>query len=132
MIWVKRGAMTTATFLALVVLFVAVRGLPADAGAAPREIAIVVRHMAFYVDGDFERANPRLRFRAGERVRLMLRNEEVGMRHNFAVPAWDLATPELNGQSTATIDFVVPDSRGRHDYVCTPHSALMRGSVEIQ
>lgn len=132
MIWVKRGAITTVTFLAIVATLVALRWLPVDAGQPPREIVLVVRDMSFYIDGQFERANPPLQLRAGERVQIVLRNEEVGMRHNFAVPAWNLATAELNGEGSTTFEFVVPDASGRQEYVCAPHSALMRGTIEIR
>lgn len=134
MVWVKRGAITTVTFIALVAMIVTLKWGPLDAGASQpgRQVVLVVRHMAFYIEGDFERANPPLEFRAGERVRLVLRNEEVGMRHNFSVPAWDVATTELNGEGSTRLEFVVPKTAGRQEYVCTPHAAMMRGTIEIR
>jgi plastocyanin len=132
MVWVKRGAITTAAFATLVAIFVAVGWLRVDAGAPAREVVLVIRDMSFYVEGQFDTANPPLRFRAGERVRLVLRNEEIGMRHNFAVPAWEVSTTELNGQGKTDLEFEVPRKPGRHEYICTPHSALMRGTIEIQ
>jgi plastocyanin len=134
--WVKRGAVTV---LALTLGFVVLRWLPLNAGdgaagsqGAVTEVVLVARDMAFYRDGDFESANPPLRFAAGARVRLVLRNEEPGMKHNFAVPALDVATRDLNGEGVARVEFAVPDRKGRLAYECTPHSLMMRGTIEIR
>jgi hypothetical protein len=120
------------SFLALVALFVTLRWGPVDAGAPNRELVLVVREMSFYIDGRFDEPNPALTFRAGERVRLVLRNEEIGMRHNFAVPAWGVSSEEINGKGTTRVEFVVPRESARPEYVCTPHVAMMRGTIEIQ
>jgi plastocyanin len=131
MAWVKRGAITTFSILLLAVLFIGMKWGQVDAGAPPREVVLVVRDMTFYADGRFDAANPALKLRAGERVRLVLRNEDPGMRHNFSVPAWDVATRELNGEGATSVDFVVPRTRGTHEYVCSPHALMMRGVIEI-
>ena len=133
--WMTRGAVTV---LVLTLGFVAFRWLPLSAGDAGArsggvvEVVLVARDMAFYRDGDFTRPNPPLRFDAGTRVRLVLRNEEPGMTHNFAVPAWDVYTRELTGKGTTRVEFAVPDKKGRQAYECTPHSVLMRGNIEIR
>lgn len=129
--WVQRGAVTV---LALTLGLVALRRLPVDAGryGAVTEVVLVAREMAFYRDGDFDTPNPPLHFEAGARVRLVLRNEDPGMKHNFAVPAWDVATRELNGEGVAHVEFVVPDRKGQQAYECTPHARMMRGTIEIR
>src|SRR5687767_300183 len=58
-------------------------------GPAAREIHIVARDMTFYVDGRPE-ANPALRVRRGEHVRVVFRNEDAGMKHDFVIPDWDV------------------------------------------
>ena len=129
--WVQRGAVTV---LALTLGLVALRWLPVDAGRSGSviEVVLVAREMAFYRDGDFDTPNPPLLFEAGSRVRLVLRNEDPGMKHNFAVPSWDLATRELHGQGVAHVEFVVPDAKGLQAYECTPHARMMRGTIEIR
>lgn len=134
--WITRGAVT---ILALTLAFVAFRWLPltagdgtSDADRAVTEVVLVARNMAFYHDGDFGRPNPPLRFAAGARVRLVLRNEEPGITHNFSVPAWDVFTRELDGEGITELEFVVPASKGRQAYECTPHSVMMRGTIEIR
>jgi plastocyanin len=97
----------------------------------PREIRIVVKDMAFYVDGDAT-ANPVLRFRAGEEIRLVLRNEDGGMTHDFSVQGWKLATKVLREKGDEdSIRFTVPKQRGTIPYQCTPHSEMMKGTIQV-
>lgn len=103
----------------------------ADPAPAPREIRLVVRDMAFYAAGD-PTPNPTLTLRRGERVRLVLRNEDPGMTHDFTVPGLDVATALLHerGQS-AVVVFRAPRVAGEHDYSCTPHATMMRGRIAV-
>lgn len=105
---------------------------PATRDPGPREIRIVARDMAFFVAGD-EAANPTLRFKAGERVRLVLRNEDAGLTHDFAIAAWNVGTKTLTekGAETAVV-FRVPGERGTTPYQCTPHAQMMRGSIQVE
>ena len=43
-----------------------------------REITLVARDMAFYLESDPDDAEPDDRVKAGERVRIVLRNEDAG------------------------------------------------------
>jgi plastocyanin len=98
---------------------------------APREIRIVARDMIFYVDGE-QSANPTLRFKAGERIRLVLRNDDAGMTHDFVIKEWNVATETLTDKGAEdTIVFRVPKQRAPTGYYCSPHSEMMRGSVHI-
>ena len=65
-------------------------------GPGPREIRIVARDMTFYLEGQTD-PNPTLRLRAGESVRLVLRNDDPGMTHDFAIPDWKAATRRIEG-----------------------------------
>ena len=100
--------------------------------AAPREIRVVARDMTYYVDGE-KTPNPTLRVKAGERIRLVLRNEDPGMTHDFAVAAWQLGTKTLTekGEWDAVV-FRVPEQRGTIPYQCTPHSEMMKGTISIE
>ena len=102
----------------------------ADTSDKLREITLVARNMAFYLDGS-DVPNPVLTMRAGETVRIVLRNEDVGMKHTFEIGAWDQAVPSTRGGRTASAVIEVPNRPGRHEYVCGPHPALMRGLVEV-
>jgi plastocyanin len=105
---------------------------PSSVDPEPREVRIVAREMAFFVDGQAT-ANPTLRFRAGEYVRLVLRNEDAGMTHDFAIGAWKVGTRTLSGKGEeASVEFRVPDARGTTPYECTPHAQMMRGSIQVE
>lgn len=100
--------------------------------APPRDITIVAKGMTFYIDGD-ERPNPTIRVKAGERIRLVLRNEDAGMTHDLVVKDWKVATKTLaaRGEQDAVV-FQVPGRQGDTDYQCTPHSAMMRGRIRVE
>jgi plastocyanin len=99
--------------------------------AEPREIVLVVRDMAFYLDGSSVE-NPTLRLRSGERVRLVLRNEELGVTHDFAVTDWKVATRRLQGGGEDAVTFRVRARAGRYEYLCNPHASMMRGIIEVE
>lgn len=130
--WVRRGLLTT--FL-IVGALVAVQWFPAVAGTrqsdTTRDVVLVVRDMTFYLQGD-DTPNPTLRFAPGERVRVMLRNEESGVTHNFVIGDWGVETPELRGAGAARVEFRVPGAGGTHRYQCTPHAAMMSGLIEVR
>jgi plastocyanin len=99
---------------------------------AVRDVTVVVRNMAYYVDGE-NAPNPALRFAAGEQVRLTLRNEDRGMSHDFSVKSWGVATKVLDGKGQDTVTFRVPrGSNGSTSYTCTPHTAMMNGAIVIE
>lgn len=109
--------------------------LPLRAGTlestSPREVVLVVRNMAFYLNGDGTE-NPTLRLKAGERIRIVLRNEEPGVTHDFAVTEWNVATRPLNGSGRDSVTFRVPDRVGSYEYLCNPHASMMRGIIEVK
>ena len=109
--------------------------LPMLASSEPdpvREIRVVVRDMAFYVDGGVE-PNPTITVRAGEQVRLRLRNEDAGMRHDFAIKEWTVGTKVLEERGEEdSIRFRVPDQQGTQKYQCTPHSTMMSGTIRVE
>jgi plastocyanin len=131
-IWVRRGVLTTALLAAA---FVAVQWFPAIAGVrqkdAVRDVVLVVRDMTFYLQGD-DTPNPTLRFTPGERVRVLLRNEESGVTHNFVINDWGVETRELRGAGSDRVEFRVPLERGTRRYQCTPHAAMMSGLIEVR
>jgi len=100
-------------------------------GPGPREIRIVARDMTFYLEGQTD-PNPTLRLHAGETVRLVLRNEDDGMRHDFAIPDWTAATKRIEGGEEATITFRASDRPSSQTYRCRPHAAIMRGTILVE
>jgi plastocyanin len=96
-----------------------------------REVHLVVRDMRFYVEGD-STPNPTIVAQPGERLRIVLRNTDVGMSHDFAVRSWNVTTRVLKGKGEDAIEFVVPHNRGTHVYTCTPHAETMSGSIVVR
>ncbi|HJR61788.1 MAG TPA: plastocyanin/azurin family copper-binding protein [Vicinamibacterales bacterium] len=99
---------------------------------AVRDIRIVVRDMSFYVEGSTQ-PNPTITLRAGEKVRIRLRNDDAGMRHDFAIKAWTVATRVLvdRGQEDEIV-FRVPTERSAQTYQCTPHAGMMSGEIRVE
>lgn len=87
--------------------------------------------MAFFLADDPETPNPVILFRAGERVRVLIRNDAPGLLHDFHIPAWNLETEQIRAGETTDLVFTVPATLGRSEYLCRPHSELMRGFVEV-
>jgi plastocyanin len=122
------GKLVTAAFV--VAAAAGAIALSARAPAA-REIRLVARDMTFYVEGQAD-PNPILRIRAGETVRLVLRNDDEGMTHDFAIPDWGKVTRRLEAGEEAAITFRAPARPGSQPYSCRPHSKIMRGTILVE
>jgi heme/copper-type cytochrome/quinol oxidase subunit 2 len=96
-----------------------------------REVLVVARGMTFTLPSDPDTANPVIRVRSGERLRLTLRNEAPGLMHSFEIPAWDVKTDQIRGGTSTSVTLTVPGKQGRYEYICAPHANLMRGFVEV-
>lgn len=117
-----------ATTVAVVVLGVLVFALSRP---APREITLVTRGMEFYLEnGDLP--NPAISLRPGERVRIVLRNEDRGLRHDFAFPSVDAALDPVTWNQSDSVVFEAPDRPGTYDYWCRPHMTMMRGTIIVR
>ena len=106
--------------------------LPLAAPSTPvaREITLVTRDMAFYLEGD-TRPNPTIRLQAGERVRFVLRNLAPGIDHNLAIDDWGLATRTIEADTVTTLELEAPAGSGTQSYTCSPHREMMRGVIEV-
>ena len=106
--------------------------LPVMSKSPSREVTLVVRGMAFYVDGQFDAPNPTIRAPAGETVRVVLRNEDRGITHDFAIPALGEAIEPIQWNERAAITFDLPSTPGEYDYVCQPHQVMMKGKILVE
>jgi plastocyanin len=116
---------------ALVVLLVVGGLLPVLSSTPAQEIVLVADGMAFRVEGGPASANPVIEVRAGEIVRIVLRNEERGMQHDFAVPALGVALDLVAWTDQRTLTFVAPSEPGDYEYICRPHQLMMRGVLRV-
>jgi len=70
--------------------------------------------------------------RAGERIRITLRSSDAGMSHDFALREWGIASQLVkDSYSEEAIEFRAPLQQGKEYYVCTFHSAIMRGVLRV-
>lgn len=99
--------------------------------APAREIRLVARDMAYYVEGE-STPNPRLRIARGERVRIVLRNEDPGMMHDFTIAAWKVQTARVAAGEEARLTFSAPAEPGPAAYACSPHGQTMRGTMTVE
>lgn len=105
--------------------------LPAVTRTPTREVALVVKGMAFYLESDLTTPNPIIEVKAGERVRVVLHNQDRGLTHDFAVPAIGAVTNEIPWNQSDELVFDVPDEPGIYEYVCQPHRLMMRGTIRV-
>ncbi|HEY0270438.1 MAG TPA: plastocyanin/azurin family copper-binding protein [Sphingomonas sp.] len=97
-----------------------------DAKAATGEITdIEINSMAFLT--------PEVTIKSGQIVRWT--NKEEGMAHNVHMRQGPAKTvkgamgPMLNAGDSYAIKFIEP---GTYNYICTPHSAVMKGKVIVE
>jgi plastocyanin len=127
------GYKVTTKLIAIGVAMVLVGALVTAVTPTPdREIALVARGMAFYLLDDPLTPNPTIRLKAGERVRVVLRNEDRGITHDFAVPAIDAALDRIDWKEENAVTFDVPETPGLYEYTCRPHTLMMRGQIIVQ
>lgn len=120
---------TAIAALALLMLLGAL--LSAVSRTPEREISLVARGMAFYLESDPATPNPTITVRAGERVRVVLRNEERGIVHDFAVPSLAAALDPVRWSESGAVMLEIPEAPGTYEYVCRPHQLMMRGVLRI-
>jgi plastocyanin len=104
--------------------------LSSSGADAAREIVLEARGMAFYLDGDGA-ANPAIRARPGELLRVTMRNRDAGLVHDFAVRSLGVALQPIGTGASAAVVFRAPRAEGTYEYVCQPHAQMMRGQIQV-
>ena len=126
-----RGRIATAVVLGL--LSVSLVGLVTPAAdPVSREITLVARDMAFYLSEQTQAGpNPTLQLKVGEQVRIVLRNQDPGIVHTFAIKPWNVSITSLHNETTEVL-VRAPRRPGHYEYVCSPHhSTMMAGVIEV-
>jgi len=90
-----------------------------------REIVLEARDLAF---GD---ANPTLSFEPGERIRLIVRNSDIGVLHSIRLPGIDDAVRHIPWGEQIVIEFTAPEE-GVFEYICPQHAPKMQGRIRIE
>lgn len=130
----RAARLASITIVAAVVGLVFAFVLPQRASTSSGEVRVihlVVRDMAYHVNGHTA-ANPTLHLRRGERVRIVVSNQDAGMKHDFGIDAWRKRTNLIEGIGEARLELVAPEVAGDAVYSCAPHGALMRGTIRVE
>ncbi len=90
-----------------------------------REIVLEARDLAF---GD---ANPTLSFKPGERIRLIVRNSDIGVLHSIRLPGIDDTLRHIPWDEEVVIEFTAPED-GAFEYICPQHAPKMQGRIRIE
>ncbi len=106
--------------------------LPALSSTPTRQVTLVVKGMAFYLENDLETPNPTIEVKAGERVRIVVKNQERGVTHDFAFPAARAVMNELTWNQTGQVAFTAPTNPGTYEYFCQPHRLMMKGIIQVE
>lgn len=117
---------------AMVAVLIVAALLPVMSKTPSREITLIARGMAFYLEGDLNTPNPTIRVGRGETVRVVLRNQDRGLTHDFTIPALDEALDAIDWNETGDVTFDVPETPGTYEYVCRPHGLMMRGKILVE
>jgi plastocyanin len=115
----------------LVALMLVAALLPAVSSTPTRDVTLVVKGMAFYLESDLNTANPTIDVKAGERVRVVVKNQDRGLTHDFAVPAVGAVMKEITWNQRGRLVFTVPTQPGTYEYVCQPHRLMMKGMIRV-
>ncbi len=126
----KRRLIGSVGMAAILTLFAAIVVVPiwsqsAIAGEEMREIVLEARDLAF---GD---ANPTLSFKPGEKIRLIVRNTDIGVLHSIRLPGIDDTVRHIPWNEEITIEFTAPEE-GAFEYICPQHAPKMQGRIRIE
>jgi plastocyanin len=105
--------------------------LPALSSTPRRDVVLVVKGMAFYLEDDLKAPNPTITIKAGERVRVVVRNQDRGITHDFAIPVIGAVMKEIGWNQTGQVVFQAPTKPGTYEYVCQPHRLMMKGTIRV-
>jgi plastocyanin len=129
-IWGRRISIERVAIVAVILMVVVGVARVVTRGNV-REITVVARDMAFYADRDEKTANPVIEVKAGETVRIILKNRDRGMTHDFAVPALGASTHAIDWNEEDEMTIYVPKKPGTYEYVCQPHVLMMKGTLKV-
>lgn len=77
-------------------------------------------------DMQFNLTKPDMPIAPGESIRIILHNDDPGMKHDLVLPDLGIRTPLLKAGEQATLEFIMPDS-GVLEYFCSLHPVSMSG-----
>ncbi len=115
------------------ILVIATIGLSIASGRGPFKVFDTkdVRTIVLTTkDMKFNSTNPAFNLVPGEMIRVILRNEDPGMKHDLVIPAIGIRTPVLAYGEEAVLEFRAPDT-GTFEYFCSMHPVSMQGQFSV-
>ena len=100
------------------------RALPGGKTNVARTVVLTAMDMKFNI------SNPTVVIAPGEVIRIVMRNEDPGMKHDLVIPQLGLRTPVLEPGEEAVLEFRAPRT-GSLEYLCSFHPISMRGFLSI-
>mgnify|MGYP001378920361 CR=1 FL=1 len=99
-----------------------------------REVVIVAEDMSFTVSSQNMEGikNPTLNFNSGEKISILFRNNDPGIRHDLVIGDLGIKTSILSYGEFERITFRVPENMGTKSYYCTFHKLMMEGIIVIE
>ena len=77
-------------------------------------------------DMSFNFFNPKIYVSPGERVKIILKNDDPGMKHNISLSKLKISSQIIQFGEKTILSFVAPRN-GQFEYFCSMHPTLMRG-----
>ena len=115
-----RGILVSALVVAAVVTGVFI--FQRQTGRSPGSVQTVGLSVRDYT---FNGTNPSFRFKVGDRVRFVVRNEEqTPIRHNFAIPSLGIPCEQELGPGEVRHVFLTLKRPGTFEYVCCTHRGM--------
>ncbi len=103
-------------------------------GAVSREITMVAKNMVFNVPSleSSGEANPTITLKRGQKVTIILRNDDAGMLHDLLIEGLDVRLEAVSFGETTRLTFTVPREPGKYVYLCSFHPTRMRGVFIVE
>ncbi len=129
----KRIRLLTALMIVVVSATGAVLASMAQ-NAVSREITIVAKNMVFSVPSleSSGEANPTITVKRGQRITIVLRNDDAGMLHDLVIEGLDIRLEAVSCGETTRLTFTAPREPGEYVYLCSFHPRRMRGVFVVE
>lgn len=103
------------------------RGGDSTGGAAGDPVRTIVLTAK---DMKFNATNPTINLEPGEWIRLVIRNEDPGMKHDLTIPELGLRSAVIETGETTVLSFRVPKNAFL-TYLCSFHPVSMKGVFSV-
>ncbi|MCH8822220.1 MAG: cupredoxin domain-containing protein [Planctomycetes bacterium] len=103
-------------------------------GVVSREITMVARNMVFSVQSSESSgaANPTITVKRGQKVTIILRNDDAGMLHDLVIEGLDVSLESVSCGEATRLTFTAPSEPGEYVYLCSFHPRRMRGVFIVE